>query len=118
MYVDQALPFVLRSAPKLFTAVADAIGWALVQVSAPYIIHYLDDLLFFVPPTNHYPDTCLSTVLVTASLLGVPVAKDKIEGPSTVVTFVRHLPDQITSAQHGMVGGLAGIRISSLCLVI
>ena len=43
VYVDQALPFGLRSAPKLFSAVADAIGWALTQVGIPFLIHYFDD---------------------------------------------------------------------------
>lgn len=31
VYVDQALPFGLRSAPLLLKAVADAIGWALIR---------------------------------------------------------------------------------------
>ena len=49
VFVDQALPFGLRSAPLLFTAVADAIGWALIQAGASPLIHYLDDFLFFLP---------------------------------------------------------------------
>ena len=47
VYVDQALPFGLRSAPKHFTAVADALGWALMTVGISPFIHYLDDFLFF-----------------------------------------------------------------------
>ena len=46
-YVDMALPFGLRSAPMIFTAVADAIGWALSQTGVELFIHYLDDFLFF-----------------------------------------------------------------------
>lgn len=62
VFVDQALPFGLSSAPKLFTAVADAIGWALLQSGLLFHIHYLDDFLFFFPffgilrtfaPTTH-----------------------------------------------------------------
>lgn len=34
LYVDQALPFGLRSAPKLFTAVADAIVLVYIPVKA------------------------------------------------------------------------------------
>ena len=36
-YIDRALPFGLRSAPKIFTAVADAIAWALHCAGVEYI---------------------------------------------------------------------------------
>ena len=75
-YVDMALPFGLRSAPILFTAVADALGWALTQAGIPFLIHYLDDFLFLQ-----------SLVLDTFQELGVPVAHEKIEGPSAMATF-------------------------------
>ena len=87
-FVDQALPFGLRSAPKLFTALADAIGWALVQRDIPLLIHYLDDFLFFIPPFDPRPQALLSAVLSALQALGVPVAQDKIEGPSTTITFL------------------------------
>ena len=50
VYVDQALPFGLCTAPKLFTAVADAIGWALWQAGITLHIHYLDNLLILCSP--------------------------------------------------------------------
>ena len=43
-YVDLAPPFGLRSAPKIFSAMADA-KWILVQKGLK-ILHYLDD--FFI----------------------------------------------------------------------
>ncbi len=46
-YVDRALPFGLRSAPKIFSAVADMITWALHCAGIKLQIHYLDDFLFF-----------------------------------------------------------------------
>lgn len=96
IYVDQALPFGLHSAPMLFTAVADALGWAVLQAGTPYFIHYLDDYLFFVPPTDTNPGTLLSSVLATFSYLGVPVALNKIEGPATAVTFLGIVIDTIS----------------------
>ena len=45
-YVDRALPFGLRSAPKVFTAVADMIAWALHCTGIQNHIHYLDDFPF------------------------------------------------------------------------
>ena len=50
VYVDRALPFGMRSAPKLFTAVADALAWALYQRGIKYLLHYLDDFLFLGSP--------------------------------------------------------------------
>ncbi len=45
LYVDAALPFGLRSAPKIFNAVADALLWIMGFQGVPLGIHYLDDFL-------------------------------------------------------------------------
>ena len=42
-FIDQALPFGLCSAPKMFTAVADFLAWVLFCEGIQYVIHYLDD---------------------------------------------------------------------------
>ena len=44
-FVDQALPFGLRSAPKIFTDIADCLAWSPCCEGVRYVIHYLDDLL-------------------------------------------------------------------------
>ncbi len=88
LYVDMALPFGLRSAPILFTAVANAVGWALTKAGAPFLVHYLDDFLFFAPPSDSRPLALRHTVLDTLQHFGVPVAHEKIESPSTIVTFL------------------------------
>ena len=64
-YVDQALPFGLRSGPKLLSAVADAICWVLTRAGIPLLIHYLDDFLFFMPYSAPRPTALLSTILAT-----------------------------------------------------
>ena len=46
IFVDRALPFGLCSAPKIFSAVADMIAWALHQAGIKHLVHYLDDFLF------------------------------------------------------------------------
>ena len=48
-YVDGALPFGLRSAPKLFTAVADALLWIMRRYGVRNAMHYLDDFLLLAP---------------------------------------------------------------------
>ena len=46
-YMDTALPFGLRSAPKIFTAMADGLIWIMFNRGVRAAIHYLDDYLFF-----------------------------------------------------------------------
>ena len=43
LFIDSTLPFGLRSAPKIFTAVADAAEWIARQKGVNSILHYLDD---------------------------------------------------------------------------
>ena len=45
IYIDPMLPFGLRSAPKVFNAVADALNWHLHQMGIPLVCNYLDDFL-------------------------------------------------------------------------
>ena len=54
LYIDTALPFRLRSAPKIFTALADGLWWIMSHHGIQAALHYLDDYIFFVPP-----GTCL-----------------------------------------------------------
>ena len=96
VFIDQALPFGLCSAPILFTAVSDTIGWALMKAGAPALILYLDDFLFFLPPTTDNRAATLSHILGTFRLLGIPVAMHKIEGPATSLTFLDILVDTST----------------------
>ena len=98
-YVVQALPFGLRSAPKLFTAVEDSMGWALSAAGIPLHIHYPDNFFVFHPSVAWSKPTLLGHILafleylgihILAFLeyLGIPVALHKIEGPATTVTFL------------------------------
>ena len=80
------------SAPKLFMAVADAIGWALWQASITLHIHYLDDFLFFVPPLLMTGHSVLAHIL---EWLGVPVAHHRIEGPAPIVSFLGTTVDTV-----------------------
>lgn len=53
VFVDTVLPFGLRSAPKIFSAMADALQWILVQGGVSICIHYLDDFLTMGPPNSN-----------------------------------------------------------------
>ena len=50
-YVDHMLPFGLRSAPKIFNAVADALEWVCQQAGIEHIFHYLDDFAIVGHPS-------------------------------------------------------------------
>ena len=43
LYIDTVLPFGLRSAPMIFSAVADAVKWIAVESGVSSLMHYLDD---------------------------------------------------------------------------
>ena len=88
VYADRCLPFGLRSAPKIFTAVADALAWALYCRGVRYLLHYLDDFLFIGAPDSPEAAMVASIATDTFRELGVPVATHKTEGPATCITFL------------------------------
>ncbi len=75
MYVDIALTFGLRSAPPIFSVVADALAWALHCKDVLWQLHYLDDVLFMGPPGKSVCAMALCVALETCQELG------KVEGP-------------------------------------
>ena len=88
LYIDTCLPFGLRSAPKLFNVLADLLSWILEQQGVSPIMHYLDDFLTLAPP---HSTTCQRNLDIIKSVclhLGVPLALEKVEGPSTSLTFL------------------------------
>ncbi len=95
-YVDKVLPFGLRSAPKLYNAIADGLLWILLNVDNVDGIHYLDDYLLFGPPDLAQCGASLHRALYRCEILGVPVAPAKTEGPSTRLTFLGIQMDTIS----------------------
>lgn len=88
LYVDGMLPFGLRSAPKIFNAIADALEWCIANESVELIFHYLDDFAIIGPPES---EVCLRHLMIlkrVCSELGVPLAPDKQDGPTTVIQFL------------------------------
>lgn len=85
-YLDTRLPFGLRSAPKLFTALADAVQWLIRDKGVEFCIHYLDDYLFVETP--QVEARALSIATQVLSDLGIPMAPEKVEGPATTLVFL------------------------------
>ena len=88
VYVDAMLPFGLRSAPRIFTAIADCLQWIVRQRGVELIEHYLDDFVLMGGPHDRSCQCGLDTLISTCAELGVPLAKHKQEGPSTRLTFL------------------------------
>lgn len=88
IYVDPMLPFGLRSAPKIFNAVAEALHWHLVQSGITHLYHYLDDYIMVAPPHSRLCQRWLDVLLAECNRLGVPIAPHKTEGPTCVITFL------------------------------
>ena len=88
LYVDTALPFGLRSAPKVFTAVADGLEWRLRLEGVQQVFHYLDDFLIVTPPESPQCERELQKLLQVFNRLGVPIAEDKLIGPTISLTFL------------------------------
>ena len=93
VFVDGALSFGLRSAPKLFTAVADALLWVMGAHGLETGMHYLDNFLLLGPPGAEKCGRSLRLCLDVCRLLGVSVAPQKTEGPSTSLCFLGILLD-------------------------
>ena len=93
-YVDLRLPFGLRSSPFLFNRLADAFEWILKHnyaISA--LMHYLDDYFTVGPPSSPLCASQVDIMVKTADRLGIPLAPDKLEGPTSRLVFLGILID-------------------------
>lgn len=88
VFQDHALPFGLRSAPKLFSAIADALAWAISCEGVSKSCHYLDDFLFWAERDSPECAHSLQVASRVCCALGLPPAPGKTEGPSTRLTFL------------------------------
>ena len=95
VYVDAALPFGLRSAPKIFNALADGLEWIAKQHGVEYVWHYLDDFITCDAAGSKECQLHLQLLLDICKHLGVPIADKKVEGPSTCLVFLGILIDTV-----------------------
>ena len=88
IYIDTCLPIGLRSAPKLFNILANLLSWILQSKGVSPVLHYLDDFLTLGPPSTTTCVDNLMTIKEVCLQLGIPLALDKVEGPSKSLTFL------------------------------
>ena len=81
VYLDLTLPFGLRSSPKIFTAVADALEWTFLKQGVSWSTHYIDYFLTMgQPDTTEFRDN-LELILRTCEWLGGAVEEGEDRGP-------------------------------------
>jgi len=88
VFINTCLSFGLCSAPKLFNLLADLLAWVAQQHNLTFLIHYLDDFLTMGPPSSQTCQQNLDTLVHICNYLGVPLALEKVEGPSTALLFL------------------------------
>ena len=95
IYIDQVLPFGLRSAPMIFSAIADALLWIMLKKGVSWGIHYIDDFLTIGAPAS---EECLQNTQIMQSVCdyaGLPVEPSKSVGPTTSLVFLGILIDSV-----------------------
>ena len=70
IFIDTAFQFGLWSAPKIFTAIADAVEWIVRQQGVEFIMHYLDDFLVVTTAEEYRGSHALRILLETFEQLG------------------------------------------------
>ena len=95
VYVDRSLSFGLRSAPLIFTAFVDLVAWAIYCRGVRWLLHYLDDFLFFGASGTSEASLAASSAAGVFAGTGIPVSSLKTEGRSTSVTFLGIVVDTV-----------------------
>ena len=75
--VDKVLPFGLRSAPLIFTALADALQWIMTNRGVSPVVHYLDDSITLGAPLSPQCQTNLDGISQTCHDTGTPLEEEK-----------------------------------------
>ena len=92
-FFDRVLPFGLRSAPFIFNCLAEAIEWAVRQEGVTHTYHYLDDFFVAGAPGSNECANHLYTFTSLCNHLRVPLAEEKLEGPTTCLEYLGILMD-------------------------
>ena len=58
------------------------------QQGISHLLHYLDNFLILGPPASNVCQQRLDAVKQVCDMLGVPLALEKVEGPTTCLSFL------------------------------
>ena len=86
-FFDRCLPMGCSSSCAIFEAFSTALEWlAKHYLCASGVLHILDDFLFIATSKGKCASD-LNNFLSLCDCLGVPIAHEKTEGPSTTLQF-------------------------------
>ena len=88
LYVDTVLPFGLRSAPKIFSAIAVGVELIALHSGVSQVLHYLDDFLTMGKEDTEECSHNLSQLIQICHRLGLPLKRQKLEGSSPTLVFL------------------------------
>ena len=95
VFVDPMVLFGLRSAPKLFNAIAHTLEWVIRKNNVRHIYRFLDDFIVIGPPLSSVCAWALRTVDLACERLGVQIVTHKQEGPTTCLMFLGIKVDKV-----------------------
>ena len=87
-WVDLKLPFGCRSSASIFNDFADLICWIANNKYGLIVIHYSDDYLLFSMPDMLIAVQDKDTLLHMFNYINVPVATQKLLGPSSSLPYI------------------------------
>ena len=96
-YIDAMLSFGLRSAPKTFNAMADALAWLAQREGVWLCYHYLDYYILLGPPGSHECQRALEIFITLCDHLGVLLTGHMQEGPTSCLVFLGIKIDMVAS---------------------
>ena len=88
LYYDKCLPFGLKSALKVFTAVADTLQWVFQQRGVTWVRHYLDNFITVGTPGTQKCKSNLECMLESCRRLRISTAPEKCSSPAPVMVFL------------------------------
>ena len=92
LYIDMVLLFDLRSAPKIFTAVADMAEWIMIRRGVSWCLHYIDDFLTAGRIGTPECANNLQVLIATCDYLGSRISPEiaQTRGSDASTTVFRH----------------------------
>jgi hypothetical protein len=87
-YIDITLPMGLKPSCLIWEYYATALEWIFKTcLGIEVVVHYIDDFLFVIKLKEKAVDQ-LARALMICKRLGLPMAADKTEGPTTKLVFL------------------------------
>lgn len=95
-YMDMCLPFGLKSSCAIWEDIAAAAEWIIrTELGLTHVHHYVDDFIIILDSNMDNAMAIKQRIITILSSLGLPLATDKLEGPSTCLTYLGYELDTV-----------------------